>query len=225
MAVAASPGGFPDAASFDTPARRRLADAVRALTSAVLDATSSTDDELEAASVAAEAALDALGSGAASGSDGRSAPGVSARTGRRHGDYLVRSPLLGALHASAPPFAFTLDGSDLHARGSFNAAHEGPPGYVHGGWVALAFDEALGATNVAGGIPALTGRLTVRYRRPTPLGAEVLLDARTAQIDGRRVTAQGTMTVDGTITAEAEGLFITIDAERAREYFGEHPAG
>jgi acyl-coenzyme A thioesterase PaaI-like protein len=225
VAVAPSPGGFPDTAAFDTPTRRRLADAVRALTSAVLDTASATDDQLGRAATAAEEALRALGAGAEVPPDGRGAAAGTTRSGREHGDYLVRSPLFGALHPSAPPFAFTLDGRELHARGSFNAAHEGPPGYVHGGWVALAFDEALGTTNVAGGIPALTGRLTVRYRHPTPLGAAVLLDARTAQIDGRRVTAHGTMTVDGTITAEAEGLFLTIDAERAREYFGEHPTG
>ena len=40
----------------------------------------------------------------------------------------------------------------------YHAAYEGPPGYVHGGWVALTFDEILGMTNIASGHPGMTGR-------------------------------------------------------------------
>lgn len=215
--------GFPDAGSFDTPARRRLADAVRALNAAVLDAAPSTT-QLDQAAAAAERALDALGRAEARAGDRRDAT-ATARTARDHRDYLVRSPLLGRLHPSAPPFELVSDGPELHARGAFGAAHEGPPGHVHGGWLALALDEALGTANVSGGAPALTGRLTVRYRRPTPLAAEVHVDARTTRVDGRRITTRGSMTVDGNVTAEAEGLFVAIDARRAREHLGGRAPG
>ena len=40
-------------------------------------------------------------------------------------------------------------------------------------------------------------------------------------MEGRRIVAKGRMTVDGELTAEAEGLFITIDPRLAAEYFGE----
>jgi len=43
----------------------------------------------------------------------------------------------------------------------------------------------------------------------------------TDQVDGRRVVTRGTLTVDGSVTAEAEGLFVVIDLDRAVEYFGE----
>ena len=42
-------------------------------------------------------------------------------------------------------------------------------------------------------------------------------------MEDRRIVAKGRMTVDGELTAEAEGLFITIDA-LAEEYFGRIPA-
>jgi acyl-CoA thioesterase FadM len=77
--------------------------------------------------------------------------------------------------------------------------------------VALAFDEALGmATNAAGHV-SVTGRLTIRYRRLTPLHTEVTLEAHTARVEGRRITTVGTMRVGDAITAEAHGLFITAD--------------
>jgi acyl-coenzyme A thioesterase PaaI-like protein len=109
------------------------------------------------------------------------------------------------------------------ARGTFGTVYQGPPGYVHGGWVALAFDEALGMANIACGHPGLTGRLTVRYRRPTPLHEPVVLDAHTSSVEGRRITTVGTLRTGDAITAEAEGLFVILGAARSLEYFGDRP--
>ena len=92
---------------------------------------------------------------------------------------------------------------------------------MHGGWIALAFDEMLGIANIATGHPGMTGRLTIRYRRPTPLHRPMEFEGWTDQVDGRRVVTRGTLTVDGSVTAEAEGLFVVIDLDRAVEYFGE----
>lgn len=204
-----------EAPRASTRARQRLADAVRALNDAVLTTTAASDEELDRASAAAEQALAAL-------ADVERIPRRDADV--EHADYLVRSPVLGALNPMSPPFEYELDGPALRASGTLGAPFEGPPGYVHGGYVALLFDEVLGTANVSGGTPSLTGRLTVRYRRPTPLGAALELHARTASIDGRRVTTVATLTADGQLTAEAEGLFVTLGAERALEYFGERPS-
>ena len=120
----------------------------------------------------------------------------------------------------APPFSWTVVDGAIDGRGVFHAAYEGPPGYVHGGWNAITFDEIHGMANVASENPGITGSLKVRYRRPTPLHTEVAFRAWTEAVDGRRVTARGTMSVDGVVTAEAEGLFVIIDPEKAWEYFG-----
>jgi acyl-coenzyme A thioesterase PaaI-like protein len=208
---------YPDAAEFLTPARLRLTAAARRLVDAVLTATSS-EAELDAAAEAMDRLVDELERSATT------APVREQPRERRHGDYLPRSPLVGELNAVAPPFEWTFEDGRLRAHGVFGAAHEGPPGYVHGGWVALAFDEALGIANVAAGNPGMTARLTVRYRRPTPLHVDVILEAWTERVEGRRVHTVGTMTAGDTITAEADGLFVNIGAERALEYFGERPA-
>ena len=100
-------------------------------------------------------------------------------------------------------------------------AFEGPPGYVHGGQVALMFDEALGVANVAAGHAGMTARLSVRYRRPTPLRTELRLEAWTVERQGRRITTVGTLHAGDVLCAEAEGLFVDIGTERALEYFGE----
>jgi len=207
--------GYPDADTFVTPSRLRLAGATRALIAAVLTAEDVTDEQLDHATTAAEQAVAALGESAADG--------VRRREIRRHEDYLPRSPLVGSVSPVAPPLTYEIEAGRVSARGAFGSACEGPPGYVHGGWIALAFDEALGIANVAGGRAGMTGRLTVRYRRPTPLHTDVVLEAWTERVDGRRFTTVGTLSVAGEITAQAEGLFVAIGAERTLEYFGDPP--
>ena len=207
--------GYPDAEHFVTAARLDLADATRTLVAGVLG-EAATDEQLERAAAGVREAIAALQDPAGPSSVERGAV-------RTHHDYLPRSPLVGAMNPVAPPLDFTVTDGRVVGRGAFGDACEGPPGYVHGGWIALAFDEALGIANVAGDRPGMTGRLTVRYRRPTPLHTEVVLETWVDRVDGRRFTVVGTMTVDGTVTAEAEGLFVSIGAERALEYFGERP--
>jgi acyl-coenzyme A thioesterase PaaI-like protein len=208
--------GYPDAAAFATPARLRLAAATRQIIDGVLT-VHMPDDELERAADALEGLATRLTAAGAAHTTDPVLP-------RRHADYLPRSPLVGAASPLAPPFEYDVRGGRLHARGVFGAAYEGPPGYVHGGWVALAFDEALGIANVAGGASGMTGRLTIRYRRPTPLHTELTLEAAIEHVDGRRITTRGRLLDRETVTAEAEGLFVAIGAERALEYFGDRPA-
>lgn len=213
---------YPDVATFVTPARERLAAATRHLMDAVLTAERATDAELHAAADATERAVAAL---VGDGHDPSARPsGERERFETRHEEYLPRSPLVGSINPVAAPLTFEMHDDHVVAHGSFGAAYEGPPGYVHGGWVALAFDEALGMANVASGLGGMTARLTVRYRKPTPLRTELRLHAHTDRVEGRRITTVATLTAGDVVTAEAEGLFVVIGAERSLEYFGERPA-
>ena len=75
-------------------------------------------------------------------------------------------------------------------------------------------DQLLGAANIAYGVGAMTAELTIRYRKPTPIGVPLHLAARTDEIDGRKVFASGEITADGVVTAEATGVFIRPTPER-----------
>jgi acyl-coenzyme A thioesterase PaaI-like protein len=96
----------------------------------------------------------------------------------------------------------------VHYDIELNGLYEGPPGLVHGGVSALILDQLLGEAAAVGGGPGMTGRLTVHYRRPTPLGKLTLegwIDSR----EGRKSVLRGHIKdPDGIVTVEAEGLFI-----------------
>ncbi len=124
----------------------------------------------------------------------------------------------GALNACAPPM--TLGGGELDdgrptidGRVRLDRLREGPPGFVHGGVVAGLFDEVMGAAQRLTHAPgAMTGRLTLRYRRPTPLDTDLLFRAWIEEDRSRRVLVRAACYIDaldtGAPTAEAEAIFV-----------------
>jgi acyl-coenzyme A thioesterase PaaI-like protein len=126
--------------------------------------------------------------------------------------FFDHGPMLGRANALAPPLKVRLDGDVMRATGTFGAAYEGPPGCVHGGYVAAAFDEVLGATQSLGGRPGMTAKLVVDYRSPTPLLTELRFEGRVERVEGRKTFTVGTLHAGDRLCAEAEGLFVSIDA-------------
>jgi acyl-coenzyme A thioesterase PaaI-like protein len=126
--------------------------------------------------------------------------------------------MLGRANPLAPPLELWPDDGVIRGRAIFGAAYEGPPGCVHGGFVAAAFDEVLGSTqSLGGGRPGMTGRLTVHYRSPTPLREELTFESRVVDVTGRKTLTYGTLHAGDRLCAEAEALFIAIDFEKMVE--------
>ena len=118
------------------------------------------------------------------------------------------SPVVGSRNPISPPIDFRVTEAGLEAEHVFTAAWAGPPGAVHGGIVALVFDELLGSTNVVADVGAYTGTLSVRYHIPTPLGVSIRMLGTIVRQEGRKVMTEGKMWAGDTLTAEAEGIFI-----------------
>ncbi len=131
------------------------------------------------------------------------------------GAFFDQSPLIGLANPLAPPITIG-KASERTAVASvtFGSAYEGPPGSVHGGFVAAAFDEVLGYVQSLGGNPGFTGTLTVRYRAPTPLHTELLFEGELVRVEGRKTFCEARVFAGHTLCAEAEGIFIAVPVER-----------
>jgi acyl-coenzyme A thioesterase PaaI-like protein len=125
--------------------------------------------------------------------------------------FFPYSPVVGPLSPIAPPLTFAFDGARLRGAGQLSPVYAGPPGMVHGGIVALVFDELLGAVNACLGLGAFTGTLTVRYERPTPLATDLELESWVDRTEGRKVFTVGTISAGGEVTARAEGVFLRVE--------------
>jgi acyl-coenzyme A thioesterase PaaI-like protein len=128
--------------------------------------------------------------------------------------FFDHSPFIGLANPLSPPMVLHSGSDRVTGRVTFGSAYEGPPGCVHGGYVAAAFDELLGATQSLSGTQGMTAHLEVDYRRPTPLHRELVLEGRLESREGRKIWAYGTITADGQLTAEARALFIAFDPGR-----------
>lgn len=213
------PGWDPANAFFErhelhelTPRRAlswRIGDSLREIVERLV-ATQAPDDDL--AVIADE--LEAVAAGLRSFRHGRRYEGYAeaANAGggppSGHVDY---SPVLGRANPLAPPLQLRLEGPTLVGEVRFGSAYEGPPGSVHGGIVAAAFDEVLGATQAMSGRPGMTGTLTVRYRSPTPLHTDVRFEAVLDRVEGRKLFCSARLVAGETLCAEAEGIFISVD--------------
>jgi acyl-coenzyme A thioesterase PaaI-like protein len=131
------------------------------------------------------------------------------------GAFFDQSPMIGLANPLAPPIAIGRSGPlTAIAKVTFGTAYEGPPGCVHGGFVAAAFDEVLGYVQSLGGNPGMTARLTIHYRNPTPLHTELVFEGELVKTEGRKIFCAGKVRANGVLTAEAEGLFVSVDRSR-----------
>jgi acyl-coenzyme A thioesterase PaaI-like protein len=195
---------------------RRLADAARrVLHTMVMNGASAA--ELAAAADALEAVADDLHRHAQPATSIFEGFGEASTSGDPHG-FFDHSPMLGVANPIAPPI--TLRGVDertMAGEVTFGPAYEGPPGCVHGGFIAAAFDEVLGAVQSLSGQPGMTGTLTVRYRSPTPLHQSLSFTGRFERVEGRKIITTGTLHVEDRLCAEADGTFVSVDFARMAE--------
>jgi acyl-coenzyme A thioesterase PaaI-like protein len=143
------------------------------------------------------------------------------RADQRDGSFGVRynpegesmawgNPVIGLRNATAPPLVIHSEASGkVWSDFELGAAYEGPPGHVHGGVCALILDHILGeaATDPGKGRPALTGTISLRFLRATPLGL-LHSEARIDRTDGVKTFAVGHLADAKGVTVEADGVFI-----------------
>ncbi len=184
-----------------------LADATRQLIQELMSTGASDGELTQASGLVAEAGALLRG-----GPHGRPYEGFAESS--MAGDtrsFIDFSPVAGPSNPLAPPLSFDVDEDVVIARGVFGDAYEGPPGCVHGGFIAAAFDEVLGFTQSLTGRPGMTGLLSVRYRKPTPLHHELRFEGRVDRVDGRKIHTVATLHAGDLLTAEADALFISVD--------------
>jgi acyl-coenzyme A thioesterase PaaI-like protein len=185
--------------------RFELAAEVRRITSAMV-ARPLTDGAIAAATSALADVADSLEASAGPGRRPRAQPDPVGDAQ----DFFPTSPVIGFANPVAPPVVVEAVNGELLGSASFDNQYEGPPSCVHGGVIAMVFDEMLGAANILSGNPGMTGTLTIRYRTPTPLHTPLRLEARFDRREGRKIFTTGAIYNGDVLTAEAEGIFIEL---------------
>lgn len=113
---------------------------------------------------------------------------------------------VGEYNPCFPTYTFAVDGNGAaHGTVEFSVSYEGPPGIVHGGFLAVFFDCVLQQLNCALGLAGKTAELSVRFRRPTPLLTPLVYRAERV-VDDRRITAHAELFHGADLLCEAHML-------------------
>jgi acyl-coenzyme A thioesterase PaaI-like protein len=134
--------------------------------------------------------------------------------GGARGSHFTDCIVTGAANPMGVAAQVLRDGDDAVLRSTLGDAFEGAPGRAHGGVVAALFDEVMGFVLSITCTPAFTGRLTVTYRAPVPIGVPLEFRARLTGREGRKLLMAGEARHGYTVLAEAEALFVAVDPER-----------
>lgn len=196
-------------------AARDVAEAIRRL-ARELETTSATIDELGVLAADIDRLTASLEDGKQVATTAGDLPDVVYQGHRLR----ERSPFIGRANPVALPLIVEFVDGGIDAVANFGTLYEGPPGCLHGGYIAGIFDEVLGAAQTLSGQAGMTGRLTIHYRSPTPLNTDLHLKARLESVNGRKILCKGTLHAGDRLCAEAEGLFIAVDPKKLMELGG-----
>jgi hypothetical protein len=103
--------------------------------------------------------------------------------------YLDHATDIGAFNPCFPEYRFDhLDAQTASGCVAFPLVYEGPPGLVHGGFLAVFFDCVMQHQNCLAGLSGKTRFLNVKFRRPTPVLTELRFDIARSEV-GRGITS------------------------------------
>ncbi|MHB8630653.1 MAG: PaaI family thioesterase [Candidatus Limnocylindria bacterium] len=97
--------------------------------------------------------------------------------------------------------------------------HQGYDGTLHGGVVTALLDETMGWAIFHQGIWGVTAKIGVTFKRPVPVGEELVVTGEVFRDRGRGIETKGAVTraADGELLAEATALFLRMPDERRAE--------
>jgi hypothetical protein len=124
--------------------------------------------------------------------------------------YLDHSRDVGSYNPAFPVYTLAVLENRATGTVTFPLVYEGPPGLVHGGFVALFFDQIIQHHNCDVGQAGKTTRLEVRYRAPTPLLAPLRFEVERKVEDGRIESAASLFAGD-VLCATATGRAVAGD--------------
>jgi hypothetical protein len=118
--------------------------------------------------------------------------------------YLNHATDIGAYNPCFPEYSFDhMDVDRAGGRVLFPLVYEGPPGLVHGGFLAAFFDCVIQHHSCVTGLSGKTRSLNVTFRRPTPILTELRFDIVRSEVE-RGVTSTARLLLDGEVLCVGE---------------------
>lgn len=139
--------------------------------------------------------------------------------------YLDHATDIGAFNPCFPEYRFdNFDAETASGGVTFPLVYEGPPGLVHGGFLAVFFDCVMQHQNCLAGLSGKTRSLNVTFRRPTPVLTELRFDIARSEVD-RGITSTARLLLDDEVLCIGEVSTLAQPPDKLTGYrFGKRRA-
>jgi hypothetical protein len=127
--------------------------------------------------------------------------------------YLDHGRDIGKYNPAFPEYEIRVEGDRASGTVSFPLLFEGPPGIVHGGFLAVFFDCIIQHHNCEYGTAGKTTALNMEYLRPTPLLRTLPFEIERVS-DARRITSRAWIELDGSVLCRATMEAVAGDRSR-----------
>lgn len=105
---------------------------------------------------------------------------------------------------------FIYDDNKAIAYYTITENYQGYPGMTHGGIVATILDEVMAKTILKTNIEAVTGEITIKYRKPVPIGKEIKIIGEIMLQKSRIIKTQAKIECDNVLCVESQATFIKV---------------
>jgi hypothetical protein len=128
--------------------------------------------------------------------------------------YLDHATDIGAFNPCFPEYHFDrIDAETASGRVTFPLVYEGPPGLVHGGFLAVFFDSVIQHQNCVVGLSGKTRSLQVTFRRPTPVLSELRFDISRSAVE-RGITSTARLVLDDEVLCSGEITTLALPPDK-----------
>jgi hypothetical protein len=142
------------------------------------------------------------------------APRIGADAEHTQRLYLSHAFDIGAFNPCFPEYQFDHLGTETAAGTvNFPVVFEGPPGLVHGGFIAVFFDCVIQHQNCASELSGKTRSLRVTFRRPTPILSDLRFDIVRTQAD-RDITSTARLILDDDVLCSGEVTTLALPPDK-----------
>jgi len=124
--------------------------------------------------------------------------------------YLDHSRNVGSYNPCFPVYDIGVDVNRAWGRVEFPVVYEGPPGVVHGGFLAVFFDSVIQHHNCDVGVAGKTTTLSLRFLRPAPL-LSILDFTIERSVASDRIASSAELLESGVLLCEAEMTAVASD--------------
>jgi len=109
-------------------------------------------------------------------------------------------------------FELDFDAKRIRGRFAIGENYAGGAGFAHGGIIAVVLDEALGKLSKLKEEKAVTAELNIEYRKPVPVGREIVVEGWQEEEKGRNRFRVGEIRdTQGNLLARGTGRFVLVD--------------